>query len=123
MTSDPTDISCPSGWQKYQNKCFHIFKRLLTYSHYASICSIMGSTMITIHSEAENDFIHSLHSNMLWLGAVATPEFTPEYWADGTPIDYKNWAADQPKCRNDICGFYMYSDKTWRSQCSIDGVG
>lgn len=72
--------SCKKGWQKFENeKCYKLFNDFLTWDEAIAKCqsleNVSNSTMLTIKSVEEQDFIQKWLfiqkevSDNVWLGA------------------------------------------------------
>lgn len=96
------------GWARFGNNCYHAdLKKPLSYAESMSACKQFGyntqltdSHLVTIESEAENNFVqHLLAGQSAWIGlATMNGNWT---WADGTELQegaYVNWenASAQP---------------------------
>ena len=60
------------------------------------------ANLVSIHSEEEHQFLVGLHggAGSPWLGGRRDQRNNSNFlWSDGTPWDYRNWAADEP---NDV---------------------
>ncbi|CAJ0962419.1 unnamed protein product, partial [Mesorhabditis belari] len=95
---------CPKDWiyAKELKNCYFILHNV-DFDLAKSGCEIWKSSLLSIHSKAENDFIFDLlHSNethysdmnALILGAKRVNETFA--WLDGTPFDYSIWAGSEP---------------------------
>jgi hypothetical protein len=64
------------------------------------ICESNNSTLISIHSAEENEFIRSYvekHSTRVWIGLERNISGSHEFvWVDKSPVDYVNWSISQP---------------------------
>jgi len=66
-----------------------------------SYCTDINSTMVSIHSYAENEFIRNEVCNHLcWIGLTDTASEGSFRWIDGTPLDYTNWQTNSPNDYN-----------------------
>lgn len=88
--------ACEPNWILFNEDCyFHITQRL-TWHDANQLCDASGSALASIHSKAENDFIHFLTGGQsTWIGVVdlnAKSE-SPEdlRWTDNSPMNYRNW--------------------------------
>jgi len=101
-------------------------------------CVKRGAHLASVSSAAENKLVRQLVSNSKWLGASeAASEMSPgkgDYaWLTGEPVDYTNWAPQEPNrapshCQssNALCYAHcavMLGDGTWAAQrCDmVDG--
>lgn len=87
-----------------------------------SYCKSLGSTIATVDSMEENNFIHSTVANKakVWLSAKANllnSRF--EYWTDGNRINFTKWYRKELICTSRCCGIILDTDNTWMSdECS-----
>ena len=51
--------------------------------------------MVSIHSEAEHEFIKAFNGESPWVGAQRNSA-NKWFWSDGTPWDFHNWANGAP---------------------------
>jgi len=67
----------------------------------SSYCTDINSTMVSIHSYAENEFIRNeVCNHICWLGLTDTASKGTFRWIDGTPLDYTNWQTNSPNDYN-----------------------
>jgi cell wall-associated NlpC family hydrolase len=63
--------SCPSGWQEFRGHCYLVIKNYVTWADAEKDCINKGGHLASIHSAAENSFIHKLESGEpLWIGGT-----------------------------------------------------
>jgi hypothetical protein len=68
--SSPGD-SCPSGWQEFGGHCYLLLPKIETWENAEMDCYSKGGHLASVHSAAENAFIHNLQPYaQLWLGAT-----------------------------------------------------
>ncbi|XP_039376737.1 C-type lectin domain family 4 member D-like isoform X4 [Mauremys reevesii] len=48
---------CPSGWEPFQASCYYFSKDFMTWDDSERNCTGMGSHLVVINTEAEQDFI------------------------------------------------------------------
>ena len=67
-----TPNGCSSGWIEFQGHCYQLNSlNLLTWVDAERDCTNKGGHLASVHSKAENDFIHSLYStHLFWLGGT-----------------------------------------------------
>ncbi|XP_071965724.1 uncharacterized protein [Antedon mediterranea] len=85
---------CPIGWEKLDDSCYKA-------PNSAEICSSVGSHLITIHSQRENNFANILGdtsnrgaSYRIGL-TVEKNNSEPFSWQDGFKVTYTNWETDK----------------------------
>ncbi|XP_072039494.1 echinoidin-like [Amphiura filiformis] len=113
---------CPVFWTRFQGNCYRFFGAATTWDNAEAHCqeffihSAQGH-LVSIHSDAESDFVHQL-----WQGSlIKTSQVTSTYnratqnagdsyltglndkttegtfaWSDGTENDYTVWLPNQP---------------------------
>ncbi|XP_048247369.1 C-type mannose receptor 2-like isoform X2 [Haliotis rufescens] len=107
------------GWYLYNDS------RLFWDDARASCLSI-GADLISIHSQAENDFVYeNITRNWIAIGATDAAEEGTFLWTDGSPMDYTNWQRGDPNNARGVedCVFMQPSDKRmgWNDGlCSSD---
>ncbi|RWS22216.1 ladderlectin-like isoform X3, partial [Leptotrombidium deliense] len=97
---------CENGWHQFGNKCFYSRNFKVDVDEMQIICSNLGATMVSIHSDQENRFIKNITSmsNLYWLGGYRKQLGKSIFaWKDGTKFDYENWWNQQePNQINDV---------------------
>jgi hypothetical protein len=81
--------------------CYRINADLLTFGDARDACIATGGHLVTINSEAEDDFVHDLLDDAHWLGATdgranGMKGVAPYTWVNGDAWDYSNWEDGQP---------------------------
>ncbi|CAJ0601481.1 unnamed protein product [Cylicocyclus nassatus] len=119
-------------WLKFGG-CEYMVKRdAKDFDNAEASCRKHGSHLVSIHSEAENNFIHKITSTgssvtsftqFVYIGLRKNSK-NEWKWIDGSPMDYKKWAAHQPDLSNEeTCGqfhqeparLYDVQDYHWNS--------
>lgn len=112
LALSPLAHATPMTWNGNTYDIFH-FEGSLTWDEARMMAESMGGHLVTITSEAENDFVSSLVSDYgvgnrerYWLGGYqhaagtgATYESDPSAgwaWVTGEEWAYTNWAANEP---------------------------
>ncbi|XP_054166524.1 lymphocyte antigen 75-like [Oppia nitens] len=90
-------------WISYHNqKCFKVIPKVGTYQEAFDTCSHYdrSSTLITIHSQTENDFLYNLvkpyaaNVGGVWLGTIYKNNVFQ--WVDHKLIHFSKWAYGNP---------------------------
>ena len=118
MTADET---CPTGWLRFEGKCFgHPKDTLLSWSEAESHCQILspGAHLASIHSKGELQFVqeHFKHlAQSVWLGGSDFDQEGTWVWSDKTCWDYINWRSKQPDNMGSIenCLMGNLNDLKW----------
>ena len=83
-------------------------------------CEENGGSLVKIDSQEKNDAIAKKVAEIdewtFFIGATDEKEEGTFVWQDGSPLTYRNWAANEPN-NDTICGtenyVQMYRDGTW----------
>ncbi|RCN52495.1 lectin C-type domain protein [Ancylostoma caninum] len=68
-------------------------------------CNREGAHLVSIHSEGENEFVHSLTTtghditnfdHFVYIGLRKNTQTGEWYWTDGSLVNYRKWAINQP---------------------------
>lgn len=138
---------CAPGWMWFQDKCLVATQSRRDFQHAGELCKKMypNSTLPTIHSSAENDFLKrniNLHDSPIWLNARHNHQYNKTRWLDKSHTTFTNWDKGQPNDKSSlICiktedNWYMkktdntdgqtecvsfWEDGTWGTQvgCSV----
>ena len=81
--------------------CYRINSDKLTFAEAREACVVSSGHLVSINSEAEDDFVHALLDDAHWLGATdgradGTEGIAPYRWVNGDEWDYSNWEDGQP---------------------------
>ncbi|XP_038035474.2 C-type lectin domain family 6 member A-like [Anas platyrhynchos] len=127
---------CPEGWRPFQESCYYFSGDQMPWNESQQNCSGMGSHLVVINTEAEQDFLYKeIRRQMkyqeeginLYIGLRAQ-EAGQWRWADQTP--YNETAAfwrrgepsDQPS--DEFCVVIHYQKDVFRNwnnvPCTID---
>ncbi|XP_054706154.1 macrophage mannose receptor 1-like isoform X2 [Uloborus diversus] len=102
-TPDPPG-NCQAGWYPYGSKCYWIkgsnHARIASWATAAQACEDMQATLISIHSQSDQDFLTDLvceREMSTWIGLRTLERGTLFQWRDRSRIDYTNWDANEPQ--------------------------
>jgi len=56
----------------------------------------LGGYLVTINSQAENDFVNNATNGYIWLGLSDASSEGNFSWTNGDPLTYQNWDTGQP---------------------------
>jgi len=122
--------ACPDGWYYFykSNRCYNTFTFTQTQTQIGisswmdaqQNCTLYGGDLATIYDEATDAFINNLLSTSTglvssnaWIGIIRVgPLVDPKprndqwIWIDGSPLEYSNWAYNQPDFddKREFCG-------------------
>ena len=113
-------------WTQYKDiKCLKVLNKSGTEEEALKSCLSIDqiSSLITIHSKEEQEFINNLAENYsnnydsVWIGMKYTDKVYK--WMDGSDTNYTNWANDAVKDGNNPCVQMSLSKATfgkWRDE-------
>lgn len=106
---------CQSGWMWFNNKCWVTTQSRRDFAHAMELCKKMhNSTLPTIHSEDENEFLRQnidLHNSPIWLYARHNHQYNRTRWLDKSPVNYTRWDVGQPSDKSSlIC---IKTEESW----------
>lgn len=97
---------CQSGWMWFNNKCWVTTQSRRDFTHAIELCRKMhNSTLPTIHSEEENEFLRQnidLHNSPIWLYARHNHQYNRTRWLDKSEVNYTHWDAGQPSDKSSL---------------------
>jgi hypothetical protein len=107
--SDCARFGADASYFSETRHCYVVVHEPATYADAQTQCETLGGHLLTLSSQAENDFAWNLNSEEHWLGASDGKEpnsptggkFT---WVTGEPFAYTNWSTHQPDASNSDCG-------------------
>lgn len=98
--------------------CYRVNTDKLTFSDARDACVASFGHLVTVTSEAEDDFVHALLDEAHWLGATDgrandMEGVAPYTWVNGDEWDYSNWEDGQPNavatnCPNENGGAHCF---------------
>jgi hypothetical protein len=62
---------CPGRWKPFEGRCYLVVMNKVNWTEAEKDCNNKGGHLASIHSAAENSFIHKLESGEpLWIGGT-----------------------------------------------------
>ncbi|CAJ0601480.1 unnamed protein product [Cylicocyclus nassatus] len=105
ITRKPTNAGLKYDvWLKFGGCEYMVKMNAKNYDAAEATCRRHGAHLVSIHSEAENNFIHKITSTgsrvtsfeeFVWIGLRINSKNEWE-WIDGSILNYKKWAIEQP---------------------------
>ena len=91
---DASNVSAPRAEGTFNNHIYLFCDKEVTWYAAKQLCEFMGGHLVTITSEEENQFVHSLRGeNRIWLGA--THASGSWEWITGETFSYDKWASGE----------------------------
>ncbi|XP_052707642.1 perlucin-like protein [Crassostrea angulata] len=115
------ESKCPLDWVEYDNNCIQFNKDQHTWMDAGGHCRNMGAHLITVDSEAKDNFIKqflnvfaSEHLNIWWIGGSDfAKEGVWQWLAGGSVSTYNGWGPGQPDGNNTAnCMTYRFFNHT-----------
>jgi hypothetical protein len=71
MRESATAIACPDGWEAFGEHCYQMMWDSMMFKDAEYYCQSLGGHLPSVHTLAENNFIHHFHpSGITLLGAT-----------------------------------------------------
>ncbi|XP_072042890.1 macrophage mannose receptor 1-like [Amphiura filiformis] len=113
-------IGCTPGWEGYNNYCYFFdHAAAVTYFEANKSCSDMGSQLVSIHSQQEQDILaghirdhQQVTSLGYFIGLNDIDDETTWKWTDGTQVDFNAWTEGEPNNVDDEDCVGMYGNIT-----------
>jgi len=84
----------------YEGTCYHKSGITLNWTNAVIYCIEVDAVLVSIHSSMENTFIQNYaqcsDDDPCWIGMSDDSNEGTMQWIDGTPVDYLNFALNQP---------------------------
>ncbi|XP_050994834.1 ladderlectin-like [Labeo rohita] len=96
-----TGRRCPSGWEKFETRCFKFFNDSKTWAEAERQCIDLGGNLVSVHNQATHNFLKNFLKNAngirrTWIGAYDATQENIWFWSDGSPFAYSNWQTGEP---------------------------
>ncbi|XP_066861515.1 C-type lectin domain family 4 member D-like [Anser cygnoides] len=128
-SSSPVEDSwkcCPEGWRRFQESCYYFSADRMPWDESQQNCSGMGSHLVAINTEAEQDFLYKQITRELkyqgqeinlYIGLRAQ-EVGQWHWADQTPYNVTAafWRPGEPSnSTNEMCVIIHHKTENLRN--------
>ncbi|XP_077371890.1 echinoidin-like [Festucalex cinctus] len=119
------DNNCPKGWTRLDCHCYIYQPETRSFADAESVCNILESNLVSIHSALENAFVTELASaggneDEFWIGLNDAVEDDDYIWTDGTINDFDNFDGSatppQPDGSSGDCTEVVESDGEWQTE-------
>ncbi|KAL9980407.1 hypothetical protein ACROYT_G008995 [Oculina patagonica] len=100
-----------------EGSCYHFSSGAsLNWTAAKSACEDLGSNLVVINSQAEQQAIAAKVSQRTWIGLYRNPKDKSRWlWVDGSPVTYTNWARGEPNHPNSQKCAEMYpKERGWK---------
>ncbi|XP_068177163.1 galactose-specific lectin nattectin-like [Antennarius striatus] len=111
-------VSCPPGWQQYQNKCYQLLSMAYAWNNAEFHCESIGSNLVSVRNFEEYSFLQNMARSAnyptAWIGGYRFQGYWK--WDDGTPFLYDNWYSHSSSSRYEC--LYLNSEGVlgWANQ-------
>ncbi|XP_067661563.1 low affinity immunoglobulin epsilon Fc receptor-like [Haliotis asinina] len=100
---------CAAGFVKFEDHCYLLELDKTTWGTARSRCRGLGADLVSINTEAENEFLlekikeyfppNSENSEYFWMGLLYAG--SKYMWADGTDVGFTDFPSGEPNCMED----------------------
>ncbi|KAJ7391740.1 C-type lectin domain 19 member A [Desmophyllum pertusum] len=90
-----------------QSSCYNFFSKALNWNAAKSACETLGSKLVAINSQAEQQALASkiTDAQSRWIGLYRDPKDKFRWlWVDGTRPNYTYWNTEEPNSVHEECG-------------------
>mmetsp|Transcript_109524 Transcript_109524/g.315418 ORF Transcript_109524/g.315418 Transcript_109524/m.315418 type:complete len:774 (+) Transcript_109524:83-2404(+) len=88
---------CPGLWRRFGESCYRLLDWHSNYEKAKKRCKQLDAHVVTIHSQAEQDFVHAFcGKRMCWLGLEEQDNSEAWVWNDGRAFGFENWEVGEP---------------------------
>jgi lectin-like protein len=109
--AEPSECSALAADAKFlpsTQHCYLIDSETRTFAAARMHCEELKAHLVTLSSEAENDFAWSIHSDEHWIGsqdgkAPKQSGVGTYIWVTGEPFKYTNWSPNEPNATKTDC--------------------
>ena len=85
------------GWRVFNSHCYKFIQTKKTWSGAKTYCVGQGGYLVTVYSQAENDFVDNFVNSNVWMGGSDIASEGTWIWEDGKAWgSYQNFASDEP---------------------------
>ncbi|XP_066565581.1 C-type lectin domain family 4 member D [Amia ocellicauda] len=92
-------FSCPLTWELFEGHCYLVSGEIVPWQNAQDRCVELGSHLVVINSELEQDFVASLKPRTnRWIGLSDRETEGNMIWVDSSPYSHKRsfWYTEQP---------------------------
>jgi len=108
---------CPKSWIYFQDSCYKISSKTLTYNAAKVACEALGSKLVEVNSQAENKAIASRVPSDAWVGLHRDPKNKLQWLTvDGSRVTYTHWGKGQPQNNRQVleeCAYTQPNNGLW----------
>ena len=96
---------CPPGWGYFNGYCYWTSSLCASWLNAELNCSVMGSTLVTVHNQEENVYIQHRHNGeRSWIGLNDRSVEGSYVWVNKEISSFRFWAPRQPNdWKNEDC--------------------
>ena len=108
---------CPDSWIHMQGSCYKLSSGTLNWSAAKSACEALGSKLVSINSQAEQQALASkiTYNQRTWIGFYRNPKDKSKWlWLDGSRSTYTNWNAGEPNSLGEECAEIYPKARGWK---------
>lgn len=100
-----TNEKMPKRIARYGDSLYSVYEDGLSWDGAVSFAKSMGSNLVSINDNKENDVVYNLINGLYkygyYIGGYSTSKTDSYKWTDGSLFEYSNWAVGEPSYTND----------------------
>ncbi|KAJ7362200.1 hypothetical protein OS493_013298, partial [Desmophyllum pertusum] len=108
---------CSNNWVDMQGSCYKFFSTALNWNASKSACKKLGSKLVVINSQAEQQALGSKipDAQLTWIGLYRDPNNESRWlWVDGTRPTYTHWDTGEPNNVQEECTHMNPKVQGWK---------
>ncbi len=108
--------SSPLLAQEVDGHYYKFFDTSVPWAEADAICRSLGGHLVTVADAEENQMVHALiapYKVRIWLGGNDLENEGTFVWVTGEPLDYTNWAPNEPNDQGGQDHMQMYENGQW----------
>ncbi|XP_033747656.1 deleted in malignant brain tumors 1 protein-like [Pecten maximus] len=118
-TGESLENRCHQSWTKYQTHCYKLFSDPKTWLEAQDECRNHGSSLVTIETEAENNWLknNQFVEDHPFIGAYTDDTRTVWRWvSDDSIVRYSDWLPGQPNNLDDNQNCVQFLGSKWNDR-------
>ncbi|KAK8734902.1 hypothetical protein OTU49_005721, partial [Cherax quadricarinatus] len=104
---------CPEGWEKESDHCYMFSTQEMSWSAAASSCASQDSSLVSILSWREQDFVKLYQQGGSWIGLNDRKTENAWIWSDGSSVTITNWNVGEPTGGGENCAQMLADTGKW----------
>ncbi|KAG7240320.1 hypothetical protein INR49_027020 [Caranx melampygus] len=88
--------TCPSGWNIFNCSCYLLSAQYDSWDKGREDCRRRGADLVVVDTPEEQTFVSGFTPYDIWIGLTDNEKEGVWKWVDGTPLNFRYWANNEP---------------------------